>query len=241
MGSIQDLHQDVPLAAVLRRILGAAVMNGICAWLEAHSRWSNLRELGQSNFVRSSVLMPVFGYLLIFNDQIHQYLKVRFDDVWPFSHVHSMWRIWMLYFGTIFLAAGSMLFAWRCPREIKQYPSSFTMVLTERDQLTADNPGRQRIASRLKKLYSAMSKWEKLIFDWPRLDPDHPNLGAGVVVQTGDQWGLGLTHIWMISDIKQPLVRVAVFLLFSSGIILLAIPAAATFAQVMFLVVKHLT
>jgi hypothetical protein len=83
-----------------------------------------------------------------------------------------------------------------------------------------------------------MSKWENSIFDAPRLKPDHPNLGEGI--QTGDQWGLGLIHIWSVNDVKQPILRIIVFLLFGAGIVLLAIPAVYTFVQVILILAKHL-
>ena len=49
------------------------------AWLESRSRWSKLRDLGQSNLVRASVLMPVFGYLLLLNEHVHAYLTIQYD------------------------------------------------------------------------------------------------------------------------------------------------------------------
>ncbi len=67
-------------------------MNSIFAWLEASrnwletkSRWSKLRDLGQSSMVRSSILMPVFGYLLLFNEDVRQYLRIGYDAAWPFN------------------------------------------------------------------------------------------------------------------------------------------------------------
>lgn len=80
----------------------------IFTWLETRSRWSKLRELGQSNLVRASVLMPVFGYLLIFNEHVHEYLTIRYDAGWPFNYLPPMWRIWTLYFGSVSLAIGAM-------------------------------------------------------------------------------------------------------------------------------------
>jgi hypothetical protein len=129
-------------------------------WLEARSRWSTLRDLGQSNLVGSSVLMPVFGYLLLLNEHIHDYLTIRFDNSWPF--LPSMWRVWMLFYGSFLLAMGSMLFAWFCPMETKRYPSSFNFVDNERSHLTAHRQT-QQIADNVKTLYDSMSTWQKSI------------------------------------------------------------------------------
>jgi hypothetical protein len=209
-----------------------------CTWLETRSRWSKLRDLGQSNLVRASVLMPVFGYLLLLNEHVHSYL---YDTNWPFSSLPSMWRVWMLFYGSFLLAIGSILFAWCCPIEIKRYVSAFSLADTERRHLTAHNQT-QEIADKLKTLYDSMSEWENSIFKRPRLKPDLPNLGAGTSddLRTGDQWGLGLIHIWEVNDIKCPKLRIINFSLFRIGLFLLAVPAAFTFLQVTLLLAKHL-
>jgi hypothetical protein len=147
----------------------------------------------------------------------------------------------MLFYGSFLLAIGSFLFAWRCPVEIKRYASAFDLVDTERSHLTAHHQT-DEIADKLKTLYDTMSGWERFIFTLPRLKPDQPNLGAGTSpeLRTGDQWGLGLIHIWTLNDIKRPTLRITIFLLFRSGLALLAVPAGVTFVQVTLLLAKHL-
>jgi hypothetical protein len=51
-------------------------LSSIFSWLETRSRWSKLRELGQSNLVKASVLMPAFGYLLIISENFNRYLAI---------------------------------------------------------------------------------------------------------------------------------------------------------------------
>jgi hypothetical protein len=215
-------------------------MPSILRWLEVRCRWSKLRDLGQSNLVRASVLMPVFGYLLLLNEHVHEYLQIQFDTNTLFYHLPPLWRIWMLFYGTFLLAMGSLLYSWRCPPEIKQYVSAFLLVDSERHHLTAFNQTSQ-IADRLSEKYNSMSRWEDAVFPFAKLKPHLPNLGAGTApeLMTGDQWGHGLLHIWMVSDIKHPLVRVCVYLLFRIGIVILIIPAAFTFVQVSVLLIKR--
>jgi hypothetical protein len=215
--------------------------HAVLTWLEIHSRWSKLRELGQSGLVRASVLMPVFGYLLLLNDTVQQYLTIRYDPAWPFNYLPSLWRVWMFYYGSCFLAVGSMIFASRCPAEIKQYASAFSMADAQRPHYTAHQRTKE-IADTLSKLYARMSKWEHSIFEWPRLRPELPNLGAGTSpeLQTSDQWGLGLIHIWTLNDIRRPKSRIAAYLFLWAGLVLLSIPALATFVQVTRVLVTHL-
>jgi hypothetical protein len=212
-------------------------------WLETHSRWSQLRALGQSNLVRASVLMPVLGILLLFNETVQQYLTIRYDPSWPFNYLPSMWRIWMLYYGGCVLAVASLVFSWRCPAEIKQYASSFMMADAERHHYTSHRLT-DIISKRLNDLYSGLSTREESItktFASPRLKPDQPNLGVGSSpdLQSGDQWGLGLIRIWELNDIKRPKTRIAVYLLFRAGLVLVSIPAIVTFVQVTLIAVRH--
>jgi hypothetical protein len=211
------------------------------AWLESRSRWSKLRDLGQSNLVRASVLMPVFGYLLLLNEHVHTYLTIQYDADGLGHYLPPTWRVWMLFYGSFLLALGSMLFAWWCPAEIKLYASEFQMVDTERPHLTAQNLTHQ-ITGNIKALYESLSNWEDSIFKMPRLRPDLPNLGAGTspYLQTSDRWGLGLIHIWRASDIKHPKMRILILVLFRAGIVLLTVPAIVTFLQVTILLTKHL-
>jgi len=172
--------------------------------------------------------MPAFGYLLLINEHLHRLLP-------------SLWRVWLLFYGSFSLALGAILFAFLCPIQIKRYESEYSYVDTERPHLTAHGLTPQ-IADELRLLYRRMSKWEASIFGMPRLEPDLPNLGAGTRddLRTGDQWGLGLIHIWRLNDIKYPRLRITILLLFWAGLILLAIPAGITFLQVTHLLWRQL-
>jgi hypothetical protein len=110
----------------------------------------------------------------------------------------------------------------------------------ERNHITAHG-FTQQISDQLKVLYGRMSKWENSIFELPHLRPDLANLGAGTApeLQTGDQWGLGLIHIWHINNMKNPPLRIVILLLFSAGLLSLAIPATVTFLQVTLLLVRQ--
>jgi hypothetical protein len=113
------------------------------------------------------------------------------------------------------------------------------MVDADRDHLTAQNQTEQ-IARTVRALYDRMSKWEDSIYKslaGPRLEPGQDHLGVGRIpgLQSGDQWGLGLIHIWTASDIKWPWLRIMIYLMFRVGLVLVAIPAAVTFGQVIML------
>jgi hypothetical protein len=203
-------------------------------WLEAHSRWSNLRSLGQSGLVKASVLMPAFGYILLLNENVHQYLTIKFDG-WLLHYVPSIWRVWLLFYGTFLLAIGSILFNWNCPVEVKRYASAFRMADSERGHRVNQYQDSE-VRKNLRSLYAGMSKWEEAIFPLQKLQLDAGDLG----IQSADHTSRILIDHWTLTDIKRPSLRIIIFLLFWTGLILLAVPAVITFVQVTILSARHL-
>jgi hypothetical protein len=203
-------------------------------WLEARSRWNALRALGQSNWVRASVLMPAFGYLLLLNENVHQYLKIEYDGAWLLHYLPSTWRIWLLFYGSFALAIGSILYGFFCPQEIKQYVSTFHLVGTERDHRSYHS-NTDDLRNDVRALSARMSKWEQSLYPLPKII-EEANMG----INSSDPIGGLLTQIWKAKDISRPRTRIAVYLLFCVGLGLIAVPAAITFVQVSLILLRHL-
>ena len=202
-------------------------------WLELRSRWSELRALGQSPLVRASVLMPAFGYILLLNDNVHQYLTIKYDG-WLLQYLPSLWRVWLLFYGTFALAIASIIFSRFCPTEIKRYVSAFAMVDAEREH--SHHPNRtEEIRRQLRDLYEGMSKWEGSIFPY-KLKLHEPDLG----IQWSDILSGTLLYRWILADIKRPVLRIITLLIFAAGLTLLAVPAMFTFLQVTVLLLGHM-
>ena len=92
--------------------------------LAAYVPWTTLRSVGNSHAVRLTVLIPLVGYLLIFNTYIVEQLALGKTFVDPATASSPIRRLLLTYFGLCSLAVGSVLYAWRCPQEIKHYPST---------------------------------------------------------------------------------------------------------------------
>jgi hypothetical protein len=203
----------------------------VFVWLERQSRWHRLRALGESNYVKASVLMPAFGYLLIISDRIQQYLTVRHD--WWLSSF-PLWRVWMLFYGSFFLAAGSILFSLFCKREIKQYESPFDMATAEKEHVHY-----QRITLPLRdeiiQLHGRASQWEKSLHPGPQLDVEHNHLG----LSDQDFPSAMLIYKWNLFDVGKPRLGIFILMLFCVGLLLLAVPAAVTLLQVTWLAIRH--
>lgn len=79
--------------------------------------WTLYAGIGKSKLAQSSILVPLFGYMIIFNEKLLDWSKLHFDiDV-------SFWRLYFLYFGFTFVGLGSIVFNIKCPRTIKEFPT----------------------------------------------------------------------------------------------------------------------
>lgn len=132
-------------------------------WLERHSRWNQLKALGSSNLVRASVLMPAFGYMLLLNQQAHQYLTIKYDG-WLLNYLPNVWRIWLLFYGSFFLAAATILYSAFCPQEVKRYMSAFEMADAEaKHQYNLSQSS--LVQHEVRKIYLEMAPWMVSYFD----------------------------------------------------------------------------
>jgi hypothetical protein len=91
--------------------------------------WTTLRPVGNSWPARLTILLPLVGYFIIFNDALaHSHLAnlIReFEGRTPDNLGLSVPpRVFQLYFGLCFIAAASALYAWWCPSIIKRHSSA---------------------------------------------------------------------------------------------------------------------
>jgi len=206
-------------------------------WIEARARWSQLRQLGNSNLVRASVLMPAFGYMLLLNENVHQYLTIKYDG-WLLTELHlpNVWRIWLLFYGSFCLAAATILYSLFCPVEVKRYVSSFEMADEETSHQL--NLGQfDSVKANLRNHYTVLSSWEKTIVP-PR--PKELNDVQGPFPNNRSILSVVLIHQWTLRNLQRPRLRCFVFLLYAVGLALVGIPAAFTFVQVSWLGVRRL-
>jgi hypothetical protein len=199
------------------------VFGRLVSWLEQRSRWNHLSSLGNSGLVKASVLMPAFGYILLLNDNVHQYLTIKYDG-WLLHYLPSIWRVWLLFYGTFLLSIGSILF------------SSFCLQMADAERFhIAHQHLVEQLRQRLETIYNGLSKWELSLLP-RRLAFKHPTLG----VTTSDLESTMSIYVWSLQANRRPLLRIIVLFLFGSGLTLLAVPATITLVQVTLLPVRHL-
>src|SRR5882724_1728805 len=203
-------------------------------WLDEHSRWSKLKTLGSSNLVRASVLMPAFGYMLLLNENVHQYLTIKYDG-WLLNFLPNVWRIWLLFYGSFFLAAATILYTMFCPPEVKAYQNGYAMAELEAKHYLNMNEA-QLIQNRVKWLYDNMPRWMFSYFDSSGL-----NFKTSLTGFTNPTGYLSqfFIHQWMILDMWHRGLRCGLYVLYVIGLALIAVPAIFTFLQVTWIPVKR--
>ena len=90
-------------------------------------KWTSLRSLGNSNLARLSILVPIIGYWIIFNEKIISFVTLarEFGDKQVLNDVsHVPWQLFWTYYGLLFIGIATGVYQLFCPLEIKKYESA---------------------------------------------------------------------------------------------------------------------
>jgi hypothetical protein len=104
-------------------------------------KWTSLAALGNAKAVQLTALIPVIGYMIIFNRALLEYMElglqylnadetVKQGSGVPLDRFTAV-NLYFLYFGLCALGVGSLLFRLSCPEIFKKYNDAASFVLTE--------------------------------------------------------------------------------------------------------------
>jgi hypothetical protein len=162
--------------------------------------------------------MPVVGYLILLNQQVLDFGDIdgRFRIFTP----DVPWRLLLVYYGTLCLGLGSMLYSWRCPGRIRRYETAVDYAKAESEFFSerehADHLERDLI-QQVSQLTKEQQKYAYL--------EEVGGIGSVVARPT---IVIMLTHHWNAYDITRPRARLLVYFLFWLGFCFLAVPTAVT-------------
>lgn len=101
--------------------------------------WTLLRPIGNSWPARLTILIPLVGYFIIFNDALSHSrltgLVAEFEGRPENLGLSLSPRLFQVYFGLCFVAVASALYSLCCPEVIKRHPSAGEYVATEGNHL----------------------------------------------------------------------------------------------------------
>jgi hypothetical protein len=102
--------------------------------------WDRLRVIGNSRLIKLTIIMPLVGYLIIFNNHVVSALQLA-TSYFSSDIEHSFLgningeflasRLRFLYFGFFLTGVGSSLFTLFCPQKVKQYADAVALAQRE--------------------------------------------------------------------------------------------------------------
>ncbi|WP_414474313.1 hypothetical protein [Microvirga sp. M2] len=116
--------------------------------------WSELRSIGNSRIVQLAGIIPVVGYMILFNETLLELIKsspfyvpssidlIESPHASFLDKLNSL-RLYALYFGFFIIGIASLVYQWKCPSLVKKYADvdDFIIATTgfyrERDYLLA--------------------------------------------------------------------------------------------------------
>ncbi|MGJ5037926.1 hypothetical protein ACQR13_27755 [Bradyrhizobium sp. HKCCYLRH3059] len=173
--------------------------------------------------------------MLLLNDQVHQYLAVKYDG-WLLNYLPNVWRIWLLFYGSFSLAAATILYSAFCPQEVKLYSSAFEMADAEAKHHFNINEA-SIVQRETRAMYLQMPRWMYSYFDMNNMNHE---IDVGTFPNPEAYLSKFLILRWRIQDMQRRGLRILLYVLFSVGLSLIGVPAALTFLQVTSIPLRNL-
>jgi hypothetical protein len=112
-----------------------ARLRGVLDQVLVFTHWDKLRALGNSRIVQISGAFPLIGYVILVNEEAVRILRST-----PFFgdriDAAPSWRLYLIYYGLMFLGAGSLVYQVRCPYIVKKYADPFDFIRTDKESYT---------------------------------------------------------------------------------------------------------
>lgn len=190
------------------------------------SRWNNLRSIGNSPIARASIAVPILGYIIVFHRDLIDYLKMHSSFC---NGCTISWRLHFLYFGTCFFAVGSIPYGLICPPLIKKYAGATEFFEGEKFYFT-NRFNFEYLESRI--------RYERRVhkYDAKML----VSLGERGTGSSSDLYFLAgkMGEYYVLQNMSYIRTRLTVGFCYIVGSILLLIPTAVTFGQVLYQIIR---
>jgi hypothetical protein len=169
--------------------------------------------------------VPVIGYFIIFNDYIIRYLPLNASFCGG-DGCSVTWRIYFLYFGMTFFAIGTAIYAWRCPKLVKRFGTA--QEFFEVSKAFYSHP------QTLKLILDEIFELQGTEYDDPLYFRDNiVNRRASVSESQLHTLAGPLFRFYVLKEQTYPFYRLAVYLLYVAGGVLVLIPSVLTFIDVL--------
>jgi hypothetical protein len=203
-------------------------MSGGRNW-RSFTLWHNLRSIGNSTLARMTIVIPVVGYLILFNEKLQDYLQISTELLGHPQAGSGLPRLLAIYFGLCFVAVASTLFALFCPLQVKKYASAEEYIASDEPHLSLHGKG--QIEHRIK---NGDAETQKLYADLQGIDTNRPkpdNLEEARR-RGAEYFRVSMQIYFDMLDRSGSFVRWAVAAFYGIGFIALSVPAGLVFWRV---------
>ncbi|MGH1477396.1 MAG: hypothetical protein ACRBM6_01480 [Geminicoccales bacterium] len=217
---------------------GTAVFDRIVQFFKLPPLWADIHSVGNSNLAKSTILMPIVGYMIVFNENLVEYFYLSEIFVWQDDKQLS-YRLFLFYFGLSFIGMASLSFQYFCPKTIKLHPTIIEHVEKERSVIS-----RYRINYLIEKIvneYKMISKYDIWIspyleasIDTIIANNDDESQDSSRTAKLSDEELTNeiLKTYWFVQNRKGKNSRLLTSILYALGFFLLAIPTIDTFLRI---------
>ena len=193
--------------------------------------WVRLRFVSNSTAAKSTILVPLIGYLIIFNANVVSYLNLA-REFGIQQNVGVSHRLILIYLGLCAISVGVLLYGWFCPNEVKHYGSAAAFVQGDGPSLRGFVMNDIQLL--IAKIEPYKTKLEELSRDLS-LKRDRDGLDEGDT----ERYRIENLHLYFdYLNLSHPAIRTAVIWAYVVGFGLLAIPSLEVFGKVIWLLIK---
>lgn len=121
--------------------------------------WDALARLGRTKIMQLTIIAPILGYFIIFNDYIMNNYTV-------FGNF-PLWKVSFLYLGLISLSAASIGYSFLCPKIVRLYETPADYIVHN-----LDFTFKQRLRNLIQKIHL---RYKKYAGDWVFVKPEIPH------------------------------------------------------------------
>jgi hypothetical protein len=194
-------------------------------WYRSTLPWSTLNAISRSRSARMTVLIPLIGYLIIFNDKVGEYLRLN-QVLQPLEQASNTLspRLMVIYIGLCAIAVGVALYKAFCPGEVSYYTTASAYV-------RGDGPGikdlvYEEIEDELKS--SILQK------RYIKLRDRHEQSFEPITEQQKEEVNNGVLHLYFrLRNCSWPGIRHLVAVLYAVGFVCLLFPSLGVFWKVL--------
>lgn len=195
--------------------------------------WARLRFVSNSSAAKATILFPLIGYLVLFNQSVVSFLNL-IKELNGAPDVGVSYRLILLYLGLCAVSLGVLIYGWYCPNEVKHYGSAAAFV-------QGDGPSLRGFV--IDNISTTLVEDKRYHDQMVELSQEFGEIGQSRQVTENDRERYRTEHLHLYFDYlnrSHPYARAIAVVSYAIGFGLLAIPSVEVFWGVLTILYKKI-